>query len=137
VGKFQNKKLVISKNISSPLQNVPFHSRNDDIERVMPQDFPIYLAVHAIRNSRSESTRKYVELHTHDVPELNILIGDNDTLKYEIQTDTELHKVESPASVYIPSGVAHAANHISGKGYYMCIILSDIESAFAGKGEKK
>lgn len=136
--KLRNKKLVISKNIPAPLQNVPFHSKNDDIERIMPKDFPIYVAVHAIGNSSAKSGQnRYVNLHKHDAPEVNILIGDRDTLKYEIQADNELYKVESPASIYIPAGVEHAANHISGTGFYVCIILSDTESAFTIRGKKK
>jgi hypothetical protein len=131
MGKMQNEDLVISKNIPSLLQDVPFHSRNDAIDREMPEGFPVYLAVHTIRNADGVSKgERYVSLHKHNAPEINILIGDGDTLRYEIQTESRLYKVESPASVYIPAGVAHAPNHVSGKGFYVCIILSDKESAF-------
>jgi len=33
--------------------------------------------------------------------------------------------VESPSTIFIPKGVKHSAQAISGKGIFVCIILSN------------
>ena len=45
-------------------------------------------------------------------------------LKYEIQLDDETYKVTSPSTIFIPKGIKHKAKFISGKGIFVCIILS-------------
>ena len=52
------------------------------------------------------------------------IVSENSKLKYEIQLDDETYKVSSPSTVFIPKGIRHKAKFISGKGIFVCIILS-------------
>ena len=52
------------------------------------------------------------------------IISENNKLKYEIQLEDEIYKVSSPSTVFIPKGVKHKARFLSGKGIFVCIILS-------------
>jgi 2-isopropylmalate synthase len=45
-------------------------------------------------------------------------------LKYEIQLGDEVYNVSSPSTVFIPKGIKHKAKFISGKGVFVCVILS-------------
>ena len=63
-------------------------------------------------------------LHKHNADEINLIVSENSKLKYEIQMDDETYKVTSPSTVFIPKGVKHKAKFISGKGIFVCIILS-------------
>ena len=67
---------------------------------------------------------EYSMLHKHSADEINLIISENSKLKYEIQLGDETYKVSSPSTVFIPKGVRHKAKFISGKGVFVCIILS-------------
>lgn len=124
--KSRNKELVISKNISAPLKNVPFHSGSGAIQRTIPEKFPVYVAVHSISSSALVPDKDArVILHKHDAPEINMLISENGKLRYEIRTDNNIYEVESPSCVYIPAGVQHAADYVSGTGSFICVFLSE------------
>jgi quercetin dioxygenase-like cupin family protein len=107
------------------LANVPFHQSVQGIERWKSAGSPVHLAVHKIDANRVADT-EYVKPHVHDADEINILIGDG--LLYRVQLGEEFHEVESPASIWIPRGLLHAANHVKGAGHYVCIILTPPEA---------
>jgi quercetin dioxygenase-like cupin family protein len=67
---------------------------------------------------------EYSMLHKHNADEINLIVSENSKLKYEIKMDDETYKVTSPSTVFIPKGVRHNAKFISGKGIFVCIILS-------------
>ena len=67
---------------------------------------------------------EYSMLHKHNADEVNLIVSENSKLKYEIKMDDETYKVTSPSTVFIPKGVRHNAKFISGKGIFVCIILS-------------
>jgi len=67
---------------------------------------------------------EYSMLHKHNADEINLIVSENSKLKYEIQMDDETYKVTTPSTVFIPKGVRHNAKFISGKGIFICIILS-------------
>ena len=60
----------------------------------------------------------------HNANEINLIVSENSKLKYEIQLGDETYKVSSPSTVFIPKGIRHKAKFISGKGIFVCIILS-------------
>lgn len=122
-------KPLIRKNEVSPLESVPFHQGVSCIERLVATDFPFHLAIHKIREAR-DLPRKYVLPHKHSVPEINVLIGNEGDLRYGIQLGDEFYEVESPASIWIPAGLEHAATVVEGSGYYLCLILTDTKRAF-------
>lgn len=114
------KKLIFSSK-NSPLDSIPFHKNSEDILRFFSEGFPVHLAVHEIKNA-SNVNRKYVELHTHKKPEINILTGN---LRYKITLGDEEYLVSAPANIWIPPGLKHSATLIEGTGNFICIILND------------
>lgn len=119
---FVNKQQLIYHNDPSPLSSVPFHRDVACIERLFPQGFPVHLAIHRVVGAQAD-IGAYTQAHIHDVDEINILIGDEGGLEYEIQLGEELFCVRSNASIYIPGGMVHAANVLSGSGYFIALRL--------------
>jgi len=122
-------KKFITKGISESLSKVPFHSdapikRKLMLGKTTGPKSDIHLAVHFVDATRKKIS-KYSVLHKHNVDEVNLLLSNNDKLVYEIQLEDEIYKVTSPATVFIPSGVRHRADVISGKGHFVCLILSN------------
>ena len=120
-------KYVVSRNIPASLNGVPHHNACDAIERLVPNTFPVHVAIHRVKKITGP-TNAYVQPHTHDVPEINILLGDDGQLEYEFQLGDEVLTVESPASVWIPAGTKHAATVRRGSGYFVCVILDGTEA---------
>ena len=118
----------ITKGVSEPLSQVPFHSAAP-IKRLsmlgknkIPQA-NTHLAVHFV-DVKNKKIPEYSKLHKHPTDEINLILSENEKLEYEIHLDDEVYNVSSPATVYIPKGVKHKARAISGKGIFVCIILS-------------
>lgn len=115
---------LISKNILSSLDTIPFHNHIDSIERFVPEKFPIHLAIHKI-NDMQGTPVDYCDLHSHDdITEVNLIIGDPNALIYRIQLDDEVYEVKSSSSIWIPPGIKHSANVISGTGYFVVFRLA-------------
>jgi len=125
----QKYKKYITKGIPESLSKVPFHKKAP-IKRIsmlnkktMPES-NIHAAVHFV-DIIDKKISKYSILHKHDADEVNIILSENDKLVYEIQLDDEIYKVTSPVTIFIPKGVKHRADVISGRGFFVCLILSD------------
>lgn len=119
----------IVKGVKEPLSNVPFH-KNTSIKRLsmlgknkIPQS-KIHTAVHFV-NANENKISQYSELHRHNANEINLIISEDEKLTYEIQLGDEKYIVSSPATIFIPKGVKHSAEVKSGKGIFVCIILSN------------
>ena len=82
-----------------------------------------HIAIHFV-NGNHKKMSEYSMLHKHSADEINLIVSENSKLKYEIQLDDETYKVSSPSTVFIPKGIRHKAKFISGKGIFVCIILS-------------
>ena len=118
----------ITKGISEPLSKVPFHSKAP-IKRIsmlgkhnIPQA-NTHLAVHFV-DTKNKKIPEYSKLHKHTTDEINLILSENGKLEYEIQLGDEIYKVTSPSTIFVPKGVKHKARVISGKGFFVCIILS-------------
>ena len=110
----------IYRNIESPLSSVPFHQDVEGLQRYVAEGFPYHLAIHQfVRMDRPPAA--YTQPHVHPFDELNIIIGDD--LEYDILLGDENFVIEGNHSIWIPAGVRHAANVISGTGYYVVIRL--------------
>ena len=125
----QKYKKYITKGIREPLSKVPFHKKAP-IKRIsmlnkknMPES-NVHAAVHFV-DTVDKKISKYSVLHKHDADEINIILSENDKLVYEIQLDDEIYKISSPVTVFIPKGVKHRAEVISGKGFFVCLIMSN------------
>ncbi|MFH1506523.1 MAG: hypothetical protein ABIE94_06075 [archaeon] len=121
----------IHKLQSSSLDSVPFHKNMEGITRLSVADFPFHLAVHKIDISAS-SLRDYVQPHSHEVPEINLILADKQTLVYRIMIGGEEYVVPSPAVIWIPENVPHSANILEGSGHYVCILF---EKDYKAKGD--
>jgi len=118
----------IKKGVIESLDKVPFHSKAP-IKRIsmlskslIPQS-NTHIAVHFV--DASKNLPKYSKLHKHNHDEVNLILSEDSRLTYEIKLDDESYKVNSPSTVFIPKGIKHSAQAISGKGIFVCIILSN------------
>ncbi len=118
----------IKKGIIESLDKVPFHSQAP-IKRLsmfnktwIPQS-DTHIAVHFV--DASIDLPKYSTLHSHDHDEINLILSEDSSLTYEVQFEDESYQVTSPSTIFIPKGIRHSAQAISGKGLFVCIILSD------------
>lgn len=122
-------KKYITKGIREPLSEVQFHKKAPIkrismlSEKIIPES-KIHAAVHFV-DAIDKKISKYSILHKHNVDEVNILLSQNDKLVYEIQLDDEIYKVSSPVTIFIPKGVNHRADVISGSGFFVCLIMSN------------
>ena len=118
----------IKKGVIESLEKVPFHSKAP-IKRIsmlskalIPQS-KTHIAVHWV--DASKNLPKYSKLHKHNHDEINLILSEDSNLTYEIHLEEESYNVKSPSTVFIPKGIKHSAQAISGKGMFVCIILSN------------
>lgn len=125
----QRYRKFISKGVNEPLSKVPFHGkapikRLAMLDKKQIPESKIHTAIHFV-NADGRKIPKYSELHKHNADEINLILSEDKKLKYEIQLGDEIYKVTSPATVFIPKGLDHRAEVISGKGIFVCIIMSN------------
>ena len=121
-------KKFIKKGVSEQISKIPFHNYAPmkRLSMLSKKRFPssnTHVAIHFV-NGNHKKMSEYSILHKHSADEINLIVSENSKLKYEIQMDDETYKVTSPSTVFIPKGVRHNAKFISGKGIFVCIILS-------------
>ena len=121
-------KKFIKKGVSEQISKNQFHNYAPikRLSMLSKKRFPssnTHVAVHFV-NGNHKKMLEYSMLHKHNEDEINLIVSENSKLKYEIQMDDETYKVTSPSTVFIPKGVRHKAKFISGKGVFVCIILS-------------
>lgn len=112
---------LIYQHVESPLSSVPFHQDVEGLRRYVAAGFPLHLAVHQFEQMEPPS-EAYTQPHMHPYDEFNIIIGDD--LTYDILLGNESFVLKGHHSIWIPAGVTHAANVISGTGYYVAIRLN-------------
>jgi len=69
----------------------------------------------------------YVELHTHDVDQVFVFLGnpeDEESLELEFTFDDEVYRIKSPTTVFVPKGVPHTQKVIGGSGRYITLLMS-------------
>lgn len=117
----------IKKGVNKQLSSIPFH-KEAPVNRFLMLNNNIisgsnaHIAVHFVKNL-PEKIPKYSELHKHECDEINLILSENSKLKYRIQFEDEFYEVTSPATIFIPKGVRHSAEVISGEGIFVCIVL--------------
>ena len=118
-GKYKN---LIQRLVEAPLASVAFHSNTPSITRLSTKhNLPISIGVHCVSRT-DEPPTEYSILHSHDSPELNILISSKGCeLVYKLRFEDEIYTVSAPATVWIPAGLKHSANLVSGEGNYICL----------------
>ncbi|MCV0391724.1 MAG: 2-isopropylmalate synthase [Nitrosopumilus sp.] len=122
----------IKKGVIEPLEEVPFHGKAPIkrflmLEKSLIPQSDTHIAVHFV--DASKDLPKYSKPHKHDCDEINLILSGDSELTYEIQLDDEIYKVSSPSTIFIPKGLRHSAQAISGNGIFVCIILSNDHSS--------
>lgn len=118
----------INKGMNEPLEKIPFHQkapikRFSMLNKSMVPESDTHVAVHFV--DALQKIPKYSQLHKHNHDEINLILSTGDTLRYKIQLEDETYSVSSPSSIFIPKGIKHSAEVMSGTGIFVCIILSD------------
>ena len=118
----------IKKGVVEPLEKISFHSkapikRLSMLSKALISQSNTHIAVHFIDSSKN--LPKYSKLHKHNHDEINLILSENANLTYDIQFEDESYEVNSPSTIFIPKGIKHSARAISGKGIFVCIILSN------------
>lgn len=116
---------LVCEHQASPLASVFAHRDVECITRFFAAEAPMHLAIHRIDGAAPED-RNYTDLHTHaGEAELNIIIPDATGLTYRIEVADETYLISSNSSIWIPPGVPHSANVVSGSGYFVALRLND------------
>lgn len=114
----------IYRNEADPLADTPCHQASACIRRLAPAGFPVHVGIHQVAAGSTPDPGDYSAPHHHEAQdEINILISDHQ-LTYRLTFDDETYEVEAPATVWIPAGVNHSANVISGRGTFVCLRLA-------------
>jgi|TARA_Y100001001_G_scaffold2599_1_gene3102 2-isopropylmalate synthase len=118
----------VKKGVKETFSKIPFHTnvpikRLSMLSKKLVPTSNTHVAIHIV-DYKHKNLSAYSFLHKHNADEINLIISENNKLKYEIQLDDEIYKVLSPSTVFIPKGVKHKARFLSGKGIFVCIILS-------------
>ena len=118
----------IKKGVIESLDRVPFHSeapikRLSMLNKSLIPQSDTHIAVHFV--DASKALPKYSKLHKHTHDEINLILSEDSILTYEIQLEDESYEVTSPSTIFIPKGIKHSAQAISGKGIFVCMILSN------------
>jgi mannose-6-phosphate isomerase-like protein (cupin superfamily) len=124
VGKYSR---FIKQGIIESLENVPFHKkapimRLSMLNKSIIPESDTHVAVHFV--DASKKLPEYSQIHEHNYDEINLILSEDSKLTYEVQLNDETYKVTSPSTIFIPKGLQHSAHAVSGKGIFVCIILS-------------
>lgn len=120
---------LITKGIEQNLDSVAFHHAAPLTRYVMLQkdtvsgDGGFRTAVHVI-DEITQEVQPYCDMHWHDFDEVNLILSNDGQLTYKVTLEDEMYIVHAPATVYIPKGIKHAAEVISGKGMYIAITFT-------------
>ena len=123
--KYQN---LIKKGVSESLDKVPFHKkapikRLSMLSKKIIPESDTHVAVHFV--DATKKIPEYSAIHKHDKDEINLILSEDSKLKYKIELGDESYTVTSPSTIFIPKGLSHSARAVSGKGIFVCIILSN------------
>ena len=118
----------IKKGVTESLDKIPFHGkapikRLSMLSKNLISQSDTHIAVHFV--DATKKLPEYSRMHKHNHDEINLILSEQSRITYEIQLEDEIYNVTSPSTVFIPKGVNHRAQAISGKGLFICIILSD------------
>jgi len=121
-------KKFVKKGVRESFSKIPFHidvpiKRLSMLSKKLVPTSNTHVAINLV-DYKLKKLPEYSFLYKHNVDEITLIISENNKLKYEIQLDDEKYKVSSPSTVFIPKGIKHKARFLSGKGIFVCIILS-------------
>jgi hypothetical protein len=110
--------------LSQPINS--FLKRFVLLNKEVYDEAPMHLAVHLIDGLAATPT-PYVHAHSHpSCDEIGLVIGQPGALQYEILLGKDIHKVSSPACIFIPAGTIHRARALWGNGAYVCMLMDPL-----------
>lgn len=122
---------VIASGVVSDISAIAFHGSAPLLRimlagKGMLEECQKHIAAHIIDTVES-APRKYCLPHRHNCGEINLVLSLTELteLTYQIQLGSETFIVKSPASIFIPAGVLHSANVLSGSGVFVVIVDTD------------
>ncbi len=120
---------LITTGIEQALSSVAFHYSAPLTRYVMLQKDKVegdggFRVVTHIINELPKMIDSYCVPHWHDFDEINLILSEDNSLKYKVQLEDEIYEVSAPATVYIPKGTRHSAEVVSGKGVYIVITFT-------------
>jgi hypothetical protein len=114
---------LIADLVTAALSAVPFHKNTGVVSRYFAQGFPVHLAIHEV-SPVTTVPEEYTQPHVHeDTDEVNIIISQA-KLIYKIQIGNDYYTVGNNSSIWIPRGIVHAANVLSGSGYFITLRIN-------------
>lgn len=120
---------LIQPGLKQPLSSVAFHYDAPLTRYVMLQrdsvtgDGGFRVVTHVISDLPAV-VPPYCDLHWHDFDEVNLINSEDNSLIYKIRLEDETYEVQAPATIYIPAGMRHAAEAVSGRGVYTAITFT-------------
>jgi len=106
------------------------------LNKELNPDSPCHIAAHLIGDLKDEP-EPYVHAHAHpSCDEIGLVIGQPGELEYEIVLGDKVHRLRSPASVFIPAGTVHRAQAVGGNGAYVCILM-DAKGPSSANSQRK
>lgn len=100
------------------------------IDREMVPETGVYQAMHIVDDLQNEPPH-YQRFHSHDFVETYLFLGsgpEHTGLTAEVTLEDECHRIESPASVYIPAGMKHRYKMVKGTGILIITALKETYS---------
>jgi 2-isopropylmalate synthase len=88
-------------------------------------DSSMYTIVRAVKGLQENTQDSYIDPHTHSCDSEFLFIGDHDDLtglRARVWLGGEEFLVDSPAAVFIPAGVEHNVQLVSGSGKFLNIL---------------
>ncbi len=113
----------VFRNVAAPLSSTPRYRDIPEISRFTPPGCPFHVAVHMISEEAEDVRRDYCAPHSHPFGEICLLIGEPGQLAYTFHLGGDDVDVESPATIWQPPGLVHAANLRRGSGTFVAIYL--------------
>ena len=116
----------IQQGVVQPMSAIAFHGKTP-IKRLLMLNKEIieeaenHIAVHFIKNHKKHT---YVTPHVHDCDEINLILSEDSELTYKICLEDEVYEVVSPATVFIPKGIRHSAEAVSGTGTFIVFLAT-------------
>ena len=86
----------VKKGVKETFSKIPFHT-NVQIKRLSMLSKKLvptsntHVAIHIV-DYKNKNLSEYSFLHKHNADEINLIISENNKLKYEIQLDDEIYK---------------------------------------------
>lgn len=109
--------------INQSLEAIPFHNKTEFIKRIVAVDFPVHLAVHQV-SAVLNSVEEYTQPHVHNnCDEINIILS-RGQLSYRILIGDREEIISNNSAIWIPRGIVHSANVISGSGFFVTLRIN-------------